>query len=130
MGIGDETGRLVVLAILLFLLILFIIRLPSRVKAEEKMAKCTVCGQEIRVTKTNTEHKTHFENRHGTSTFAACFPGIFDPTAAPLPTATVESAAGGSSTSAVAAEPVKPKKKKEDLSFLDAALDSKAGKKK
>lgn len=106
--------------------------MPSRVKAEEKMAKCTVCGQEIRVTKTNTEHKTHFENRHGTSTFAACFPGIFDPTAAPLPTAAVESAGSGSTSTvaAIAAEPVKPKKKKEDLSFLDAALDPKAGKKK
>jgi hypothetical protein len=107
---------------------MIIIRLPSRVKAEEKMAKCTVCGQEIRVTKTNTEHKTHFENRHATSTFASCFPGIFDPTI--VVAAEKVDTAGGGSTTTVAAEVAKPKKKKEDLSFLDAALDPKAGKKK
>jgi len=114
---------------IIMILTITIIRLPSRVKAEEKMAKCTVCGQEIRVTKTNTEHKTHFENRHATSTFASCFPGIFDPTVVVAQAEKVDTAGGGS-TATVAAEVVKPKKKKEDLSFLDAALDSKAGKKK
>ena len=125
----EGNSILLFIIIITIIVIIILIRLPSRVKAEEKMAKCTVCGQEIRVTKTNTEHKTHFENRHPTGTFASCFPGIFDPTVVVAQAEKVENAGGGSSTT-VAAEPVKPKKKKEDLSFLDAALDPKAGKKK
>lgn len=94
-GIGDENGRL-----------------PARVKPVEVHAKCTNCGQEIRVTKTNTELRSHAESKHPTFTFAQCFPGQFDPTAAPVSTA-VESKP--------AAAP-KPKAKKDDLSFLDAGL--------
>ena len=123
-GIGDEQGRL-----------------PSRVKAVEVMVKCTNCGQEIRATKTNTEARQHAESKHPTFTFAMCFPGAFDPTA-PVVAAT---AAAATSTSASAdadltkemtglkvdaAPAAAPKKKKDDLSFLDAALDPKAGKKK
>ena len=55
LGIGDEQGRI-----------------PSRVKAAEVMARCTVCSQEIRATKKNVEAKAHWESRHPTLTFAAC----------------------------------------------------------
>ena len=58
-GIGDESGRL-----------------PARVKAEEKNAKCSFCGIEIRMTKTNTEIKQHAESKHSKNTFAECFPGV------------------------------------------------------
>ena len=107
-GIGDENGRL-----------------PARVKAAEVLAKCTVCSHEIRMTKKNVEAKAHFESKHPTSTFATCFPGQIDPTvpgfdAVSNDTNTVKQ----SSTNEV------KKKKNEDLSFLDAALDSKAYKKK
>jgi hypothetical protein len=124
-GIGDADGRL-----------------PNRIKPTETNVKCSQCGMEIRATKTNTEARQHAESRHPAFTFAVCFVGAFDPTAAPP-------AAGGgaASSSAVegdgglaedmaelkvepAAAPEKPKKKKDDLSFLDAALDPKAASKK
>jgi hypothetical protein len=116
-GIGDEMGRL-----------------PSQIKKPEVMIKCSQCGQEIRATKTNTEAKQHWESRHGStcSSFALCFPGAFDPTAPPpaagasSSSGTVDSAteelSGLTVDEAAAAVPEKPKKKKEDLSFLDAAL--------
>ncbi len=59
LGIGDASGRL-----------------PSRVKPEEKNARCTICGIEIRMTKTNTEIKQHAESKHPKSTFAECFPSV------------------------------------------------------
>jgi hypothetical protein len=55
-GIGDENGRLV------------------RVKDPPKMAKCTVCNHELKITKTNTELKFHAEGKHG-KTLDECFPG-------------------------------------------------------
>lgn len=64
-GIGDADGRM-----------------PSKVKAPEVNAVCTVCRASIRMTKTNTEAKTHFESKHPASSFATCFPGRFDPTCA------------------------------------------------
>ena len=104
-GIGDEQGRL-----------------PARVKPVEVSIKCTQCSQEIRATKTNTEAKAHYLSRHPTFTFAEIFPGAFDPT--------VEAKPDEASASAAAPTPLKTdnealKKKpvkKEDLSFLDAAL--------
>ena len=103
LGIGDEQGRI-----------------PSRVKAAEVMARCTVCSQEIRATKKNVEAKAHWESRHPTLTFAACFPGIFDPTAPGAVEEKEESA-----PVAAAAAPAPKKKAAADLSFLDAALDPK-----
>lgn len=95
--------------------------------------KCTNCGQEIRETKKNIEAKSHWESRHNPGfTFAQCFPtALVDPTVTPAPGATDAStdAAGGTATTA-AAPAAAPKKKKEDLSFLSAALESSAYKKK
>ena len=117
-GIGDAQGRL-----------------PARIKPTEVMVKCTQCGQEIRATKTNTEAKQHFESRHPTVTFATCFVGAFDPTvvvaaAAATATAGPDAVAKDLSELKIDAAPEKPKKKAADLSFLDASLDPKAGKKK
>lgn len=56
-GIGDENGRI-----------------PARVKVEAKMASCSECQHELKITKTNTELKMHSENKHG-KTIAICFPG-------------------------------------------------------
>ncbi len=98
-GIGDEQGRM-----------------AARVKPAEVLGRCTICSQEIRMTKKNIEAKAHFDSRHPTSTFAACFPGHSDPTVeAPVAAAAASGGGGGGSV---------PKKKVvEDLSFLDAALD-------
>jgi len=85
-GIGDEQGRL-----------------PMAVKKAEVTAKCALCSQEIRVTKTNTEHKTHFESRHPASSFAQCWPGIFDPTAAAVAAAAEAAAAKASASSSSSA---------------------------
>lgn len=56
MGIGDEQGRMV------------------RVKEPPKLVKCTVCQQEMKITKTNTELSAHAVGKHS-STLEACFPG-------------------------------------------------------
>ena len=124
-GIGDADGKL-----------------PMQVKKPEVQIKCTACGQEIRATKTNTEARAHWDSKHPTLTFAQCFVGAFDPTvaaAAPEPPTKELSGlkigdgagaeAGGGDASGAAAAPEKKKKPKEDLSFLDAALDPKAAKK-
>mmetsp|Transcript_36706 Transcript_36706/g.53938 ORF Transcript_36706/g.53938 Transcript_36706/m.53938 type:complete len:138 (+) Transcript_36706:105-518(+) len=55
-GIGDENGRLM------------------REKEPPKMALCTVCQAELKITKTNTELKAHAESKHG-KTLDVCFPG-------------------------------------------------------
>jgi hypothetical protein len=55
-GIGDENGKIV------------------RVKPEAKMAVCVECKQELKITKSNTELKTHAANKHG-KTIEECFPG-------------------------------------------------------
>uniref|UniRef100_A0A7S4N5C1 Uncharacterized protein n=1 Tax=Odontella aurita TaxID=265563 RepID=A0A7S4N5C1_9STRA len=55
-GIGDETGRLV------------------RVKDAPKMATCTICQFEMKITKTNTELTAHATSKHG-KTLDECFPG-------------------------------------------------------
>lgn len=55
-GIGDADGRNV------------------RVKDAVPMGKCTQCGQEIRLTKTNVEAKAHADGKHGGVTFDVCFP--------------------------------------------------------
>ena len=111
LGVGDEQGRM-----------------PSRVKVAETMGRCSICSTEIRMTKKNIEARAHYDSRHPTSTFAICFPGHFDPTIAVVEP---EKEAGIVADVAVKpAAPVVPKKKPaQDLSFLDAALDTKGKKK-
>jgi hypothetical protein len=116
-GIGDEDGKL-----------------PARIKPANVNCRCTKCMQEIRMTKTNTEAKAHVESKHPTVSFAECFPGQFDPTvstsvAAPTTTtsdsttsSTSMMTASATSTETPAATAPKKTKKKEDLSFLDAAV--------
>eukprot|EP01038_Epipyxis_sp_PR26KG_P007636 gene7636-10395_t len=106
-GIGDEQGRL-----------------PSRVKAAEVLAKCTVCSQELRMTKKNVEAQAHAESKHPTFTFAACWPGQFDPTVVDTSSSMIVDDTTTSAAPVVVAPP--KKKPAADLSFLDAALDSKA----
>lgn len=106
-GIGDEEGRL-----------------PARVKAAEVKAKCSLCGLEIRVTKTNTEIKQHHESKHPSSLFAEVFPTVS------LDAPVASAASGSSSTGTSAPAPEKKKAPKSDLSFLDDALKPASGKKK
>lgn len=113
-GIGDAQGRM-----------------PSRVKAPEVNAKCTKCFLEIRMSKTNTEAKAHVESKHAGIAFSECFPGQFDPTAAPAVASAAPAVASAAPAVASAAPAVaegsaaaaaKKKKKAADLSFLDASL--------
>lgn len=55
-GIGDESGRII------------------REKEPPKMSKCSVCHQEMKITKTNTELTAHATSKHG-KTIEECFPG-------------------------------------------------------
>jgi hypothetical protein len=56
LGLGDADGRMV------------------RVKEEPKLSKCTVCSQEMKITKTNTELIAHATSKHSI-TLEECFPG-------------------------------------------------------
>ena len=100
LGLGDEQGRL-----------------AGREKKEEKNATCTVCKSQIRMTKTNTEAKQHAESRHSDKTYEECFPEC-------VAAAAAAAAAVTEGMAAVKIETPKPKKK-DDLSFLDAALPMK-----
>lgn len=109
-GIGDETGRI-----------------PMRIKAEAKMASCTVCQQEMKITKTNTELKQHAENKHG-KTLEICFP------AAPLIAAEmIKATAPGGGKKNAKPEASGKKGKKVDGGGMDdllsAGLDGKKKKK-
>jgi len=45
-------------------------------KAPETSMKCTICKVEIRVTKTNTEIKSHAASKHTKEGLAICFPEL------------------------------------------------------
>jgi hypothetical protein len=55
-GIGDADGRM------------------TREKAAPKMMKCTVCGVELKATKSNADLNSHSESKHSKPT-EECFPG-------------------------------------------------------
>jgi Zinc-binding len=80
------------------------------------MVKCTVCGIELRVTKSNTELKTHSEGKHS-STMDACFPE-----AAVIAAAAAAAAAAPSSSSGSAKAAAKPKKDNDLSALLSAGL--------
>lgn len=105
-GIGDENGRLV------------------RVKDPPKKTVCTVCQQEMTITKTNTELKIHSESKHG-KTIDDCFPG-----ASAVAAELLAAVSKGSKTTTGGGGG--GKKKKQDAAGLDALLDAglSAGKKK
>mmetsp|Transcript_1603 Transcript_1603/g.1957 ORF Transcript_1603/g.1957 Transcript_1603/m.1957 type:complete len:134 (-) Transcript_1603:118-519(-) len=98
-GIGDENGRI-----------------PHRVKAEAKIAKCVICQQEFTITKSNTELKVHAENKHG-KTIEVCFPGA-EAIAADM------QKAGGKKGKETKSESSKAKKKASTKIDLDALLDA------
>ena len=110
-GIGDENGRIV------------------RVKDPPKLSNCTVCQQEMKITKTNTELKMHAESKHG-KTIEGCVPGaekIAEEMKAALQGKGGSSSGGGGQGGLTKAE----RKKKEAAAFddmLSAGLT--AGKKK
>ena len=94
-----------------------------------------------RITKTNTECKQHWESRHPDKTFAICFPGQMDPTITVATTSTSTGGGGKADIDLIRAEArearsiaeggvpkadkVKKVKPAQDLSFLDASLNTK-----
>ena len=57
-GVGDKDGRL-----------------PAQVKEANVMAACTICKQQIRMVKKNTQAAAHVESKHSGKKFDECFPG-------------------------------------------------------
>ena len=105
-GIGDETGRIV------------------RVKDPPKLSQCTVCQHEMKITKTNTELKSHAEGKHG-KTLDECFPG-----AAEVAAELIAAAAGGgkgskgSSGNGAAGGMTKAQRKKKEAAAMDDLLSA------
>jgi Zinc-binding len=90
---------------------------PCAVKQDAPtMVKCTVCGIELRVTKSNTELKAHSEGKHS-STMDACFPEAAAHAAAAAAAAAVPSSGSGSAKAAA-----KPKKDNDLSALLSAGL--------
>jgi len=58
-GIGDAQGRI-----------------ASNNKAEQVMATCTICKQQIRMIKKNEQAKVHVQSKHSGKEFSVCFPGF------------------------------------------------------
>jgi hypothetical protein len=106
LGIGDEQGRIV------------------KVKEPPKLSLCTVCQQEMKITKTNTELTMHAESKHG-STLAQCFPGAAE-TAAEMAAAVDKKSSKGPNASAGSDAAGVPKtvKKAKDAAALDDLLNA------
>jgi hypothetical protein len=110
-GIGDEQGRIV------------------REKEAPKMSKCTVCQQEMKITKTNTELTAHASSKHG-KTIEECFPGAKE-TAAEMLAALSGKGKGGSGGGGKGGM-TKAERKKKEAAGMDDMLSAglSAGKKK
>jgi Zinc-binding len=103
-GIGDETGRLV------------------RQKDPPKMAKCTICQLEMKITKTNTELGLHASGKHN-STIDECFPGAAEIAAELAAAVASKGGKGGSSGSDGGGGGLtKAQKKKKEADAMDALL--------
>jgi hypothetical protein len=88
-----------------------------RVKEAPKMARCTVCQIELKITKTCTELKAHAEGKHG-KTLEEAFPGA---AAIAAELAAAKPGKGGAAAAAPAAKKG-GKKKGGDIGDLDDLL--------
>ena len=111
-GIGDENGRIV------------------REKEPPKLSKCSVCQQEMKITKTNTELTAHASSKHG-KTLEDCFPGAKETAAAMVAALGGKGGKGGSSSSGGSGT-TKAERKKKEAAGMDDLLSAglTAGKKK
>ena len=109
-GIGDEHGRIV------------------REKAPPKLMRCTVCQQELIVTKSNTELIAHSESKHG-KTIDDCFPGAKEAAAEMVAALNNKKSGGGNNNKPGL---TKAEKKKQAAAGMDDLLNAglSAGKKK
>ena len=101
-GIGDDTGRIL------------------REKEPPKMSKCTICQQELKITKTNTELIAHASSKHG-KTIEECFPGAKE-TAAELAAAVGGGKGGGKSSGGSGM--TKAERKKKEAAGMDDMLSA------
>lgn len=81
------------------------------------MLHCSVCQQEMKVTKTNTELTMHSESKHG-STLDECFPG------AAAMAAELIAAVNKKGTGNEASGPTKAQAKSKDKAGLDDLLNA------
>lgn len=103
-GIGDDQGRVI------------------RVKEAPKMMTCTVCQQEMRITKTNTELTMHSTSKHG-KTLEECFPGAKE-MAAEMIAATSKGGGGKGGGGGGGGTETKAAKKKKDAAAMDDLLSA------
>lgn len=108
-GIGDEQGRIV------------------REKEAPKMSKCTVCQQEMKITKTNTELTAHASSKHGKA-IEECFPGAKETATEMVAALSGKGKGGGGGKGGM----TKTERKKKEAAGMDDMLSAglSAGKKK
>jgi hypothetical protein len=107
MGLGDEMGRMV------------------RQKDPPKLSLCTICQQEMKITKTNTELTMHATGKHS-KTLDECFPGAAATAVELIAASNVKSTGKGGSSSGGAVE-TKAEKKKKAASGMDDMLSAGLG---
>jgi len=112
-GIGDDTGRIV------------------REKEPPKMSKCTVCQQEMKITKTNTELIAHSSSKHG-KTIEECFPGAKEAAAEMIAALSGKGGGKGGGGGGSGGGLTKAERKKKEAAGMDDMLSAglSAGKKK
>jgi hypothetical protein len=109
MGLGDEKGRMV------------------RQKEPPKLACCTICQQEMKITKTNTELSMHSDGKHS-KTLEECFPGAAAVALELIAVSNVKgSGAAGKGGSSSGAGDTKAEKKKKAASGMDDMLSAGLG---
>jgi len=104
-GLGDAQGRL-----------------PTRVKDPIKYSKCTICFQELAITKTNTELTAHSQSKHG-KLIDECFPGAKE-TAEEMKAALQKGGKGGASKGPTM---TKAQRKKKNADAMDDLLSAGLG---
>lgn len=85
------------------------------------MMLCTVCQHEMKITKTNTELKSHAEGKHG-KTLDECFPGAADVAAELIAAAGKGGSKGG--TGPGNGGITKAEKKKKEAAAMDDLLSA------
>jgi hypothetical protein len=109
MGLGDDMGRMV------------------RQKDPPKLSLCSICQQEMKITKTNTELSMHADGKHS-KTLEECFPGAGATALELIAASNVKGsgAKGGAASSGGGGE-TKAEKKKKAASGMDDLLSAGLG---
>jgi hypothetical protein len=108
MGLGDEMGRMV------------------RQKEPPKLSLCTICQQEMKITKSNTELTMHADGKHS-KTLDECFPGAAATALELIALSNVKGSGGKGASSGGGVTETKAEKKKKAASGMDDMLSAGLG---